>query len=375
MGDHVPREMTVRVNQSPDRTRLTDQWFGTSRPSRSRGGLLFSRQSRNRYRHQATNGAILLAFPMCSPLYSSLLVHPMRLAVRVASVLALSIPFGCTSTPTPRPSPDLPPSRTDTLVTAPPLRAGEMSTVTFSYREGSYGYDLEQITIVAVGADARMEDTLVTSGSLTYTIRRSNDTLVVDGIVDSLSVTSTRDTLAAPRRLASPVTIGLQPSPDPAPVVLDSTLTPPGCDSMEDAARAIARDLHIRIPSGAQRGHRWTDSTAIPLCRGGIPMIATSVSSCEVRGVQSRGDSAIAQIVRRSTLTLTGAGVQGSRRIAVAGTGTSEAVFTYDLRGGAAFVESTGQSLLQLRFETTQQTETVTQRATSRARLRPRAPF
>jgi hypothetical protein len=98
-------------------------------------------------------------------------------------------------------------------------------------------------------------------------------------------------------------------------------------------------------------------------------MTATTVSSFELQDVQARGDSLTIQVLRRSTLVLVGAGLQGARRIAVTGTGISETVFTYELRSGA-FVESQGQSALQLRFETIQQTEQVTQRSTSRVRRR-----
>jgi len=102
-------------------------------------------------------------------------------------------------------------------------------------------------------------------------------------------------------------------------------------------------------------------------------MTATTVSTFEVLDIRTRGDSTIGEVIRRSTLTLGGAGMQGSRRITVTGTGTSETLFRYDLRAGA-FIESTGQSMLDLRFETIQQTEQVSQRSSSRVRLRARAP-
>jgi len=246
----------------------------------------------------------------------------------------------------------------------------------FLYRDGTYVYDLRQTTVVTVGNDSltRMDDTLVTTGLLSYTFRSSNDTLMVVGVIDSLSVASTRETGAPLRQLAAPVTIDLRPGAvDSLQVPPDSTTPSPNCDTMEDAARALARDVYVRVPRGVQRGQRWSDSTSTAVCRGGIPMTATTRAIFEARDVQSRGDTTIVQVLRRSTLTLNGAGVQGSRRIAVSGTGTSETLFTYDLRAGA-FLESTGQSTLRLRFETIQQTEEVTQRSTSWVRLRPRAP-
>ena len=304
------------------------------------------------------------------------LVLSTKLAAHFASALALAVSIGCASAPTPTSTPGIPSPRRDTVVIATPPQTSNTPTPVFAYKDGSYWYDLEQTTIVAVGGDGRtpMEDTLVTRGSLTFTIRRSNDSLVVAAIIDSLSVTSLRDTVGTPRRLGGPTTIDLEPRLEPASVpVIDSMSIPASCDSMEEAARAIARDVHIRIPTGLLRSQQWTDSTSSAVCRGGVPMIATTRSTFEVQDVRSRGDSAIAQVIRRSTLMLTGVGLQGSRRIAVEGTGTSETVFSYDLRVGA-FIESSGHSTLQLRFETLQQTEQVTQRATSRVRLRSRAP-
>jgi hypothetical protein len=219
-----------------------------------------------------------------------------------------------------------------------------------------------------------MEDTLVTRASLTYAILRATDTLVVIARVDSMTVGSTRDTSALPRRLATSVTLDLRPIIDSIPmIVADSAMIPPGCDSMDDAARAIARDLHVRLPAGIQPGQRWTDSTSASICRGGIPMTAITVSTFEVQAPRSAGDTTILPIVRRSALALRGTGMQGSRRIAVTGTGISETLFRYDL-GAGVLLDGLGESTLQLRFETIQQTEQVLQRSSSRLRLRSRRP-
>ncbi len=303
-------------------------------------------------------------------------VSSSSLVVRLVPAMALGFVFGCASTPTPGRTPDLPPLRSDTTSTPIIVQPiGVLPASLFLYRDGTYVYDLRQTTVVTVGNDSltRMDDTLVTTGLLSYTFRGSNDTLMVVGVIDSLSVASTRETGAPLRQLAAPVTIDLRPGAvDSLRVPFDSTALSPNCDTMEDAARALARDVHVRVPRGVQRGQRWSDSTATTVCRGGIPMTATTRAIFEAQNVQSRGDTTIVQVLRRSTLTLSGAGIQGSRRIAVSGTGTSETLLSYDLRAGA-FLESTGQSTLRLRFETIQQTEEVTQRSTSQVRLRPRA--
>ena len=257
-----------------------------------------------------------------------------------------------------------------------PQRPGTVGRIPLGYREGTYAYDIRQTTVITVGTDVSTaaQDTLVTAGTLTVTVQGPPETTDVMGVVDSLVVLSRRDTAAVPRRLAAPISVDLRATIDTAPVVSspDSTIIPSSCDSMEDAARAIARDIHIRIPPGAVIGHRWTDSTTALVCRGGIPMTATTTSTFELQNTQSRSDSAIVQIVRRSNLALSGSGLQGSRRITVAGDGTSEAVFTYDLRTGV-YLGSVGQSTLRLRFDTIQQTEHVTQQSIAQVQLRPRS--
>jgi len=340
-----------------------------------RGGFAASR-TRSRGQRSPSGDAILHASGSAFLLQPHL-VSSSNLVVRLLPAMALGFGLGCASTPTPGATPGLPPSRGDTT-SAPTVvqPIGTPPASSFLFRDGTYVYDLRQMTVVTVGNDSltRMDDTLVTTGLLTYTFRGSSDTLMVVGVIDSLSVASTRETGAPLRQLAAPVTIDLRPGAvDSLQVPLDSTAPSPSCDTMEAAARALARDVHVRVPRGVQRGQRWSDSTSTAVCRGGIPMTATTKAIFEARDIQSRGDTSIVQVLRRSTLTLAGAGVQGSRRISVSGTGTSETLFSYELHAGA-FLESTGQSTLQLRFETIQQTEEVTQRSTSRVRLRPRSP-
>ena len=304
------------------------------------------------------------------------------LSLRSALCLGRSIALGttlagCAAAPAPGRLPDVPPTRRDTVVGIPqPSGAIPASVVPLNYGAGIFSYDLSQTTVVTVGADSlgSLQDTLLTTASLTYAIQRPNDTLRIMATVDSLAVRSARDS-TGPRVLPAPVTVGLEPVPVPTTQQqavnpgADSATALISCDTMDDAARAIARDALIRIPPDAQPGQRWVDSTSSAVCRGGIPMTATTVSTFEVRNVQPRGDSLIMHIVRRSTLTLSGSGTQGTRRISVAGSGSSETTFSYELRGGV-FLESQGQSLLQLRFETIQQTEQVTQRSVSSVRHR-----
>ena len=287
-------------------------------------------------------------------------------------ILLLGFTVACASAPAAGGPPDVPVTRRDSVVSVPGQSVPAASTrLVLDYSAGTFSHDLEQRTIISVGADsfAAAQDTLLTTASLTYSIERVGDSLRVTAMVDSLSVSSVRDT-AGSRRLAAPVRVELEPSRDPVVTVpAPDSVVLSSCDSMEEAARAIAEDVHLRIPKNTQPRQRWSDSVSKVVCRGGIPMTAVTVSTFEAQDVQARSDSLILPIIRRSALTLAGSGTQGTRRITVSGTGMSETTFHYDLRAGA-FLHSEGQSRLQLRFETIQQTEHVIQQSTSRVRRR-----
>ena len=324
---------------------------------------------------------------MCRPFTSSARIMtalPFQPALRLVIAIAIGTTMtACASAPAPRGTPDTPIIPPDTAVIAPQQPGIIAPTaIPLNYSPGTFAYDLVQTTVITVGTDSlgSAQDTLLTTASLTYSIQHLNDTLRIVGIVDSLSVSSVRDSMG-PRLLLAPLTIELDPPAIPdstgIPVVdpaivnppTDLPPVPPSCDTMEDAARALARDALPRLPANAHPRQHWVDSASVTVCRGGIPMTATTISTFEIQDIQPRGDSLVVPVVRRSTLDLSGTGTQGSRRITVTGSGTSETVFTFELRGGV-LLESQGQSILQLRFETIQQTEQVTQQSTSRVRRR-----
>jgi hypothetical protein len=244
--------------------------------------------------------------------------------------------------------------------------------VSFAYREGTYAYDLRQLTTVTVGGGGApsVDDTLQIQAGLTYSIANGAGSPLVSVTIDSLVIASVRDTTTPIRRLGAPVTVQLPVSTPPLLTPDDSLALLSGCDSMEETARTLAGDVHIQIPVPIQEAQGWTDSVTIVLCRGAIPLTGVRVSRYQISSVRETRDSAVATVARHTSLTITGAGMQGTRRITVRGEGQSETSFTYDVRGGR-FLESAGQSVLQLGFETIQQTEQVVQRSTSSVRLRP----
>ena len=287
--------------------------------------------------------------------------------------LLVAASLGCVSTPAPVriPSPSTP--REPERIPAPLPTAKSLPN--FVYRDGTYTYDLRQTTTVTVGVDSGTltEDTLQTIAGLTYSISANAGAPVVSAMIDSLVITSKHDTLAPVRRLAAPVVVQLPLLPFSVATAVDSTALLSTCDSMEETARALAGDLYIQIPVPVQEAQSWSDSTSLVLCRGGIPLTATRISRFYITEVRESRDSVLAKVLRQTSLTITGSGTQSARRITVRGQGTSETAFTYDLRAGR-FLESTGQSVLQLGFETIQQTEQVIQRSNSSVRLRAGVP-
>ena len=212
------------------------------------------------------------------------------------------------------------------------------------------------------------EDTVRTAASLAYLIASRDGRLAVSAVVDSLVVVSTRDTTTIlPRQLLVPVEVELPLRPMVLESAEDSIALMSKCDTMEEAARGLVRDAHLDLPLAMSHGQSWTDSSSMVLCRGGVPLTVVTRSTFQVDTSSTTRNHII--VIRLTELGVNGFGTQGVRRISVSGKGTSETRFTYDLSGGH-LVESTGRSLLQLSFETIQQTEQVVQRSESRVVFR-----
>ena len=294
---------------------------------------------------------------------------PQSLSLRHWPVLvAAALGMACASTPVPAriPDPSSPGEPPRPTVVTPSTSIPS----TFTYADGLSGYDLDQVTTITVGAGGAtaVEDTLRTTAGLTLSVTGGGVAQTVTVTVDSMVVRSVRDTAALPRQLAAPVVV-LLPIISPVQERIDSTALFSTCDSMEEAARVLAGDVHVPIPVVIERGQAWSDSTVSTLCRGGIPLVVTRVSRFQIDDVRSSRDSTVVLVQRQTVLSVAGSGMQGSRRITVTGDGRSETVFTYDLRGGR-FLGSSGQSELLLGFETIQQTEQIVQRSTTRIRFR-----
>jgi hypothetical protein len=95
-------------------------------------------------------------------------------------------------------------------------------------------------------------------------------------------------------------------------------------------------------------------------CRGGIVLTITAVSSYRIEDIVDIAGVHIVHILRDTRLTAIGAGSFGTRRITVEGSGSSEALFTYELESGH-LTSATARSSLILSYMLPQHREQVTQ--------------
>jgi len=288
--------------------------------------------------------------------------------LRILSSIALSLALfsACASTPVTLPAPSLPPPRSDTLPTPIPAAI----PTSFIYRDGEHVYDIRETTILTIQTDTALPvfDTVETTAKLSYRIHRS-DTPSIVATIDSLSIRSSRDSTSVARHLDT--TVVLVFSLDLASAEPNQAVEFPSCDSMNGLARALAQSTLVRIPQTITIGYTWTDSVTASLCRGGIPMVSSARSVYRIQDILDTAGTSLLRIARITKLSLSGSGLQSSRQVTVAGQGQSETLLTYDISQGI-FLESDGQSILELSFETLRQRQFVNQRSVSRVLRRLR---
>ena len=287
--------------------------------------------------------------------------------LRILSSITLSLALfsACASTPVLLPGPDLPPPRVDT--SPPPIIPASIPT-SFVYRDGEHVYDVRETTILAIRTDTALPvfDTVETAAKLSYRIRRTDAPSIVAS-VDSLSIRSSRDSTSMARQLDTVVIlvfplelVSVEPS---------TSAEFPGCDSMSGLARALAQNALVRIPQTITIGYTWTDSVTTSMCRGAIPMVSSARSVYRIHEIRDSTGTSLLRIARGTHLSLSGSGLQGGRQVTITGQGQSETLLTYDISQGM-LLESDGQSVLELSFETLRQRQLVQQRSVSRVRQR-----
>jgi hypothetical protein len=299
-----------------------------------------------------------LRLTILAPLPVSLFQLPPRI---VGFCLALIL-SGCASTPVPTSRLPAPASLPPESVSSIPRPA---QTEAFIYRAGTYRYDFLERTILTLGDSmpSQQTDTLSTSAILTYIIREPEPARIVTVSVDSFTVTSARDSA---RHVTS--SLIFEQRSDSARVLPDGPV-PDSCDSVREIAWTMARQVLISTPGLLKPGAVWQDTTSSQTCRGRIPLDTQTITTYRVHEPMDSAGALLLQVSRSTTLTLTGTGFQGSHAITVIGTGQGEAVLTFSLDRGA-FLESSGETSMQLSFEAGRQSQTI--RQTSSSQIRPR---
>ncbi len=221
------------------------------------------------------------------------------------------LPTPAPSAPTPSVAPAAP---AVSRVLLPPRLNATTWRVTSSARLKASG--------AGVSTDEQRVDTrALVSWSLT---RTATGGLRGTGQVDSFTVSSSLDTAksVSPRGTASNTGSSLlliEATVDSA--LARVSIRPPlanECDRSEVSAASLARELLIRIPDGVAANDRWRDSTAMLVCRSGVPMVVHTTTWSTLESIDA--DRLI--VKRDITTRLEGKGGSAFRALELNGNGT-----------------------------------------------------
>lgn len=254
--------------------------------------------------------------------------------------------------PLPAPTPNAP---TPVTPTAP---APEIARVSLPSRLGATTWRVSNSArLKASGAGVSPDEQRVDSRALvSWTLTRSATGGVRGtGQVDSFTVSSSLDSAtSATTGRGNGATAALTPSMLLIEATVDSALSrvsirPPlanECDRSEVSAAALARELLIRIPDGVVANDRWRDSTAMLVCRSGVPMVVHTTTWSTLESI-----NADRLIVKRDITTrLEGKGGSAFRALELSGSGTgTQRAEVRITDGSVSKLEGSSTLTLQLR--------------------------
>jgi len=245
----------------------------------------------------------------------------------------------------------------------------------FAYAPGAYRYEIVTESEIHQPDDSAARDARVRTEALATL-------LIAPLAADSLHVDLTIDSVRAERD-------SLIPAPDTAdsaaaaPVrftaVIDARgfrLDPPpgsgGPCTGEEALLGVARDLVFPVPNELHVGARWSDTSAVTVCRGGVPVTTGVVRDYEVTGSRRDIDGVpLVRIARQTKFSL--AGTQTTtygQVVALTGSGQSHAVF--DLDPGTGIVRAfTREGTSEVTVTYGRTSTPFTQKVVQRVRLVP----
>jgi hypothetical protein len=241
-------------------------------------------------------------------------------------------------------------------------------SISFSYREGIYTYDFNEIAVLTISNPNQAfgtSDTVSTSATFTYTIAKPGANLALIASIDSFAITSPMDSI----RLDSALVLDLWR--DSSLLSTGISAIPDSCDSEKDVARRLAGRILVRVPLGLNPGTTWQDTTHATTCRGGIPLSIRTVNNYRAYHPVDPSRSSLVHVDRTTEVMLSGSGFQGNHPVSVTGTGHGQGNLVFELARGL-FLQSDGQSSLTLVFDVSGQTQTIHQTSGTKVRLRNR---
>lgn len=290
--------------------------------------------------------------------------------------LVVALIAGCAPRAPELPGPvDVPPvpPRTEPAPRATPL---PLVSGPFAYTPGSYAYEVVTESAIRQAGDSSHADT-----AEAHVRTVALFTLAIDHLSgDSIRVNLTMDSLAAERDSQVP--------PPEEPVAPDSVTAPPlaftttmhaqgglpggssnpgGECAAGESLLDVARDLLIAVPPVLTVGARWSDTTSVAICRGGVQVTTGAVRDFEVIGTRRDADGApLMRIARDTRFSLAGTETTEYRQvIALTGRGESRALLELDLDAGivrSATREGTADLIVTYGRTSTPFTQRVVQR-------------
>ena len=207
----------------------------------------------------------------------------------------------------------------------------------FVYAPGTYRYEVRnEATIGAVG-DERV-DSVITRAVITYRLERlQNDSLDVQGTVDTFTVAGAH--VAPVQPLTQPIPFRFTATASGvSPVAgVDSASV---CGAPMSTLLVVAHDLLPMMPVPLSVGAEWQDSTVSATCRAMVPVVSRAARVARADWVLVPTEVAASprqagyRILRTTTGSLSGEGQAAGRQVLLTGTSsTTSALYVSPVSG------------------------------------------
>ena len=247
-------------------------------------------------------------------------------ALRSCTRLIAGLVFvACGSRPLTRPAPiPAPPVANLPPVVQPPVPAPPAKA--FAYTPGTYRYEVRNDATIAAVGDSRV-DTVVTRAVITYRLERlPNDSLDVQGAIDTFTVTGAH--VAPVRPLAQPIPFRFTATASGVTPLagIDSASV---CGAPMSTLLVVAHDLLPMMPVPLKVGAEWQDSTVSATCRAMVPVMGRAARVARAdwvlvpQEVAASPGQAGYRILRTTSGSLSGEGQAAGRQVLLTGTSST----------------------------------------------------